>query len=78
VRANCVAPGLIDTPLIRGGKVGGDGNPAAMQEMVDRHHALGRIGRAEEVAAAISFLASDDASFITGAVLAVDAGWNAQ
>ena len=78
VRANCVAPGLIDTPLIRGGKVGGGDNPDAMQAMVDRHHALGRIGQPEEVAAAIAFLASDDASFITGAVLPVDAGWNAQ
>jgi meso-butanediol dehydrogenase / (S,S)-butanediol dehydrogenase / diacetyl reductase len=78
VRANCVAPGLIDTPLIRNGKVGGADDPGAMQAMVDRHHALGRIGQPSEVAAAIAFLASDDASFITGAVLPVDAGWTAQ
>jgi meso-butanediol dehydrogenase/(S,S)-butanediol dehydrogenase/diacetyl reductase len=78
VRANCVAPGLIDTPLIRNGKVGGEDDPNAMQAMVDRHHALGRIGQPSEVAAAIAFLASDDASFITGAVLPVDAGWTAQ
>ncbi|MET9317359.1 SDR family NAD(P)-dependent oxidoreductase [Kribbella sp. NPDC003505] len=78
VRANCVAPGLIDTPLIRNGKVGGEDDPGAMQAMVERHHALGRIGQPAEVAAAIAFLASDDASFITGAVLPVDAGWTAQ
>jgi len=78
VRVNCVAPGLIDTPLIRGGKVGGAANPEAMTELVDRFHAIPRIGRAEEVAAAIAFLASDEASFITGVVLPVDAGWTAQ
>jgi meso-butanediol dehydrogenase/(S,S)-butanediol dehydrogenase/diacetyl reductase len=77
VRANCVAPGLIDTPLIRNGKVGGGADPAAMKVMVDAHHAIPRIGQPEEVAAAIAFLASDDASFITGAVLPVDAGWTA-
>jgi meso-butanediol dehydrogenase/(S,S)-butanediol dehydrogenase/diacetyl reductase len=77
IRANCVAPGLIDTPLIAGGKVGGDLGAQAAQEMVDRYHAIPRMGRPEEVANAIAFLASEEASFITGAVLAVDAGWNA-
>lgn len=77
VRVNCVAPGLIDTPLIRGGKVGGDVDPEAMRVLVDRFHAIPRIGQPEEVASAIAFLASDEASFITGAVLAVDAGWTA-
>lgn len=74
VRANCVAPGLIDTPLIRGGKVGGDADPSMMDRMVAAHHAIPRIGRPEEVAAAIAFLASDDASFITASTFLVDGG----
>jgi meso-butanediol dehydrogenase/(S,S)-butanediol dehydrogenase/diacetyl reductase len=61
--------------LIRGGTVGGDADPAMMDRMVAAHHAIPRIGRPDEVAAAIAFLASDDASFITGVILPVDAGW---
>ena len=45
---------------------------------VERMHPMGRIGESAEVASAILFLASDDASFITGAVLPVDGGFLAQ
>jgi NAD(P)-dependent dehydrogenase (short-subunit alcohol dehydrogenase family) len=73
VRANCVMPGAIDTPMLRWA-VGLSPNPDAVLEGCRRVHPLGRIGRPEEVARAIAFLASDWASFITGAMLAVDGG----
>ncbi len=64
---NAVAPGLIETEMISGMK----------QEMVERivkSSSLGRIGRGEEVAEAVAFLASDRASYITGQCLAIDGG----
>lgn len=67
IRVNAVAPGLIDTEMVAGMK----------QELVGKIIAgssLGRIGRAEEVAEAVAFLASDRASYITGQCLVVDGG----
>ena len=71
VRVNAVAPGTIATPAVA--KMSKEG-----VDKVVKLHPLGRMGRPEEVAAAILFLASDEASFITGAVLPVDGGYLAQ
>lgn len=73
IRANCVCPGAIDTPMLRA-TAEKTGSPEKMLESIGRMHALGRIGRPQEVANAIAFLASDDASFITGTSLIVDGG----
>jgi NAD(P)-dependent dehydrogenase (short-subunit alcohol dehydrogenase family) len=73
IRVNCVCPGAIDTPMLRWA-ASLDPNPERVIATCDRMHALGRIGRPEEVANAIAFLASDWASFITGTALVVDGG----
>jgi NAD(P)-dependent dehydrogenase (short-subunit alcohol dehydrogenase family) len=73
IRANCICPGAIDTPLLRA-TAKQTGSPESMLATLARMHAVGRIGRAEEVANAITFLLSDAASFITGASLMVDGG----
>jgi NAD(P)-dependent dehydrogenase (short-subunit alcohol dehydrogenase family) len=73
VRVNCVCPGYIVTPMVEPLL-----QDPALRATIESLHPLGRLGRSEEVAAAIAFLASDDASFITGAVLAVDGGYTAQ
>ncbi|WP_417554907.1 SDR family NAD(P)-dependent oxidoreductase [Microbacterium sp.] len=73
IRVNCVNPGHISTPM-------GDG--AALRlgltlEGIRERYPLGRIGHADEVAQAIAYLAEEQSSFITGAILAVDGGYTA-
>lgn len=73
IRANCVMPGGIDTPMMRwSASLGGD--PEGVLAAVDRIHLRGKMGKPEEVARVIVFLASDLASFITGAAIPVDGG----
>lgn len=73
VRVNAVCPGYIHTPMISGitGMEGG-------QRFLESLHPMGRLGQPEEIAAAVAFLVSDDASFITGVALPVDGGYSAR
>lgn len=68
IRVNCVAPGVIDTDMVQ--VLGGD-TLAALSEDTP----LGRLGKPEDIAALVSFLASDAASFITGQVITSDGGF---
>ncbi len=73
VRVNCVNPGFVETPLTA--PLWDDPNRL---ESTTARHPIGRLGQPEEIANAILFLVSEDASFITGVALPVDGGYTAQ
>ena len=73
VRVNAIAPGYIVTPMTEEFR-----SDDATEAYLISQHPLGRLGQPEEIAAAASFLASDDASFINGVTLPVDGGYTAR
>jgi meso-butanediol dehydrogenase / (S,S)-butanediol dehydrogenase / diacetyl reductase len=78
IRINAVAPGEVDTPMLR---AGGRATPATDEElaaMAERTIPMARLAQPDEIARVVVFLASDDASYMTGAVVPVDAGYTAR
>ena len=76
IRVNAVAPGTIRTERVR--SLPEEPGGAEYLAAIERMHPMGRLGEPAEVAEAIAFLASDQASFVTGAILPVDGGYLAQ
>jgi 2-keto-3-deoxy-L-fuconate dehydrogenase len=78
IRVNAICPGVIDTPMPRAFVSElADDEAKAVWTNFEEGHLLKRVGRSEEVVAMARFLASDEASFVTGAALPVDGGWTA-
>ena len=73
IRVNCVCPGHIETPLIQSRIQDPEG-----RETLTKKYPLGRLGKPIDVAYAVLFLASEEASFITGTELVMDGGYTAQ
>ena len=73
IRVNVICPGWIQTPLVEDW-FGQQDDPEAARKYIYGQHPLGRIGTIEECGTVAGFLASDEASFVTGAVIAVDGG----
>lgn len=74
IRVNCICPGYVDAGLAEG-YFQAQADPAAARVSAGKLHALWRIGRPEEVGRVAVFLASDDASFVTGSAYVVDGGF---
>jgi NAD(P)-dependent dehydrogenase (short-subunit alcohol dehydrogenase family) len=77
IRVNCICPGTTLTPMVER-LLSREMDPEGSTRTIEARHPLGRFANPEEIAQAVLFLASEEASFITGAVLAVDGGYTAK
>lgn len=75
VRVNCVCPGRVQTPFVTA-RLREYPDPAAAFREMSGSQAIGRMGQPEEIAAAVLYLASDEAAFVTGTALLIDGGWS--
>jgi 2-keto-3-deoxy-L-fuconate dehydrogenase len=74
IRANAICPGTVDSPSLQA-RLHATGDYDAARAAFTARQPIGRIGTAEEVAALVAYLASDDSSYTTGAVHLIDGGW---
>lgn len=74
IRANCICPGRVETPFVKQ-RLAEYPDPRKAYEEMASTQALGRMGTPDEIAAAVLYLASDEAAFITGTALEIDGGW---
>ena len=75
IRVNCVCPGRVETPFVKARLREYPDPEAAYREMAGSQ-AIGRMGRPDEIAAAVLYLASDEAAFVTGTPMLIDGGWS--
>ncbi len=76
VRVNCICPGPVATPLLQA-IIGTASDPVAEERSIMSKTLLKRLAQPEEIASAVLFLASEESSYMTGSIVAVDGGWTA-
>jgi 2-keto-3-deoxy-L-fuconate dehydrogenase len=75
VRCNCISPGTVDTPSL-GERINAAADPARMRVEMIARQPMGRLGKAEEIAAVAVSLASDESAFMTGSDIVIDGGFS--
>ena len=73
IRVNCICPGAINTPIW--GALPGLSDPATVAQLLDHVQTIPRVGRPEDIASMVLFLASDESEWVTGQAMIVDGGF---